>query len=514
MAAIETEIRTGIEAVSAVSSIRDWNYPVTVMGQVSAYSAFPLHRQVINNGKIRGQLCVARAINGCIPLIHGPNGCAFQTKMCAMRPWDEHISTPCTDFTEKEAIYGGNEKLEEAIIATYEKYKPELIMVISTCASDLTADDFPGIVEEAKRKVPCDIVYTTGTCTERRRRVGDQDALYSIVDQLLEDCDKVENSVNLIAGVGFPPPRAHFSELAEILKECGINVNGIYFDSNTVSELKAIPKAELNVASGHSPFSWIELAESKFGTKTLDLAKMMYTIELDEVPYGIKGTLNLLRRIGDHFGIGGEVEAAVDRRVRETNHILDRYRNKTQGIPIALGARGMPMSGSEIIMIRELGMKCKVLTFRFNTLKGFLNKSTLKWLEERVLRFLSIYQEEEPTVLIDPTVEEEIKAFKKNDVKLIVPNAHAHPGRYSGLGVPVFIDRYTKYHGFGSLGFRMPIAVAEDVSWCIEKGVGKNTLLSLINYSDAWPKFDEHWANLADLFQEVWYYEVPPEDEV
>jgi nitrogenase molybdenum-cofactor synthesis protein NifE len=427
MVAVEAEIRPSFEPITAISSIRDWNYPVTVMGQVSTYSLFPLHRQVINN-----------------------------------------------------------------------------------------ADDFPGIVEGAKKKVPCDIVYTTGTCTERRRRVGDQDALYSIVDQLLEDCDndKVENSVNLIADIGFPPPRAHFSELTEILKECGITVNGIYFDSNTVSELKAIPKAELNVASGHSPFSWIELAESKFGTKTLDLAKMMYTIELDEVPYGIKGTLNLLRRIGDHFGIGGEVEAAVDRRVQETTHILDRYREKTQGIPIALGARGMPMSGSEIIMIRELGMNCKVLTFRFNTLKGVLNKSTLKWLEERVLRFLSIYQEEEPEVLIDPTVEEEIKAFKKNDVQLIVPNAHAHPGRYSRLGVPVFIDRYTKYHGFGSLGFRMPIAVAEDVSWCREKGVGKNTLLSLVEYSDAWPKFDEHWANLAELFQEVWYYEVPPEDEV
>ena len=510
MSSVEAVLQTSIEP--AITSIRDWNYPVTAMGQVSTHSTFPLHRQVLNNGKIRGQLCVSRAIKDCIPLIHGPTGCAFQTKICAMRPWDEQMPTPCTDFTEKEAIYGGNEKLEDAIVDTYERYGPEMILVISTCASDLTGDDFPGVVEDAKQKVPCDIVYTTGTCTERRRRVGDQDALYSIVDQLIEDCDTVENSVNLIAGIGFPPPRAHFQEVSGILEECGIGINGIYFDSNTVDELKAIPRAELNVASGHSPFSWIELAERKFGTETLDIAKMMYTIELDEVPYGIKGTLNLLERIGDHFGIGGEIEAAGELRAQETNHILEKYRKKTEGLPVAIGARGMPMSGTEIIMIRELGMTCKLLTFRFNTLKGFFNRKTLRWLEERVLRFLSIYQEYEPEVLIDPTVEEEVEAFKKSDVKLIVPNALAHPGRYAGSGIPVFTSRYSKYHGFGSLGFGMPIAVAEDVLWSLNNGIGRNTLLSLIDYNEEWPRFDEHWANLAEMFQEMWYHEMVPEN--
>ena len=502
MAEVEIEKSTK----TAVSSIRDLNYPVTVMGQASAYSLFPLHRQVINNGKIRGQLFVAEAINGCIPIIHGPKGCASHIRMCAMKPWDVHIPTPCTDFTEVEAIYGGNEKLEAAIVATYEKYKPELIMIISTCASDLTGDDFPGIVEKTKRKVPCDIVYTTGTRTERRRNVGVQEALYSIMDQLIEDCDKTENSVNLIFRPHFPPPRAYFSEFAEMLTECGINVNGIYFDSNTVSELKAIPKAELNVTL--YKFSWTELAEKKFGTEVMDLATLIYTLE--EIPFGIEGTLSLLRRIGDHFGVGGEVEAAVSSRAQGAMTILDRYRKRMQGMPIALGG----ISPSEVIMIRDLGMKCKVLTFRFNTQRGFLSKPTLKWLEERVLRFLSMYQEEEPEVLIDPTIEEEMKVLKKSDVKLVVPSDHAHACRYSGSCFPVFVDRYTRYHGrMGPIGFRMATDVAEDVLWSMENGVGRNTLLSLVEYSDAWPKFNEHWANLAELFQEVWYYEVPTEDE-
>ncbi|WP_305064533.1 nitrogenase component 1 [Methanococcoides sp.] len=503
----KTEIQTHTE--TAVPSIRDLNYPITTMGHARAYSMFPLHRQVLNNGKIRGQLAVARAIQGCIPLIHGPKGCAFQTKMCAMKPWDNHIPTPCTDFTEVEGIYGGNEKLEEGIVETYRKYKPELLMVISTCASDLTADDFPDIVEKAKRKVPCDIVYTTGTRTERRRRVGDQDALYSIADQLLEDCDKIENSVNLIAYAGFPPPRNHYSEFAEMLTESGINVNGIYFDSNTVSELKAIPKAELNINGGH--FSWAELAEKKFGTDIMNLAVLMYNLE--EIPFGIEGTLSLLRRVGDYFGLGGEVEAAVSSRAQEATLMADKYRKRMQGMPIAMQG----ISAPEAIMIRDLGMKCKVLTLRFSRERGNMSNSTLKWLEKRILRFLSMYQEEEPEVLIDPTIEEELRVFKKHDVKLVMPSAYAHPCRYAGSGFPVFVDRYTRYHGYhghDSIGFRTTMDVGEDILWSMANGVGRNTLLSLVEYTDVWPRFNKHWENLAELFQELWYHEVPNELKV
>ena len=500
---LELKTKTLTQTETAVPSIRDLNYPVTTMGHVRPYTLFPLHKQVLNNGKIRGQLAVARAIQGCIPLVHGPTGCAFQTKMCVMKPWDNHISVPCTDFTEVEAIYGGNEKLKEGIVETYRRYKPELIMVISTCASDLTADDFPDIVEKAKSEVPCDIVYTTGTRTERRRMVGNQDALYAIAEQLLEDCDKTENSVNLVAGARFPPPRNHYSELAEMLTASGIHVNGIYFDSNTVSDLKAIPKAELNVNGGH--FSWAELAEKKFGTDTMNLAVLMHNLE--EIPYGIEGTLSLLRRIGDHFGLGGEVEAAVSSRAQEATRMLEKYRKRMQGMPIAMQG----ISAPEAIMIRDLGMKCKVLTFRFNRERRYLSNSTIKWIENRVLRFLGMYQEEVPEVLIDPTIEEELRTFKKHGVKLVMPSAQAHPCRYAGSGFPVFVDRYTRYHGHGSIGFRTAIDVAEDVLWSMANGVGKNTLLSLVEYTDVWPRFNEHWENLAELFQELWYYEVPQE---
>ena len=101
---LETEVLMHTE--TAMPSIRDLNYPITTMGHVRTYSLFPFHKQVLNNGKIRGQLAVARAIQGCIPLIYGPTGCAFQTKMCAMKPWDNHISIPCTDFTEVASILG------------------------------------------------------------------------------------------------------------------------------------------------------------------------------------------------------------------------------------------------------------------------------------------------------------------------------------------------------------------------------------------------------------------------
>ncbi len=47
----------------------------------SIYSAVPMHHLAAIHGKIAGAMVVANAIVDCLPLIHGPVGCAFQTKI-------------------------------------------------------------------------------------------------------------------------------------------------------------------------------------------------------------------------------------------------------------------------------------------------------------------------------------------------------------------------------------------------------------------------------------------------
>jgi nitrogenase molybdenum-cofactor synthesis protein NifE len=138
-------------------------------------------------GKVAGALLAVSKIKNAVPLIHGPVGCAFQRRI---NPFElssnfYEIPIPCTDMTDLDTVYGGEETLKESIKETYERYHPELIVVITTCQSDIIGDDVKATINEIKADIECDIVFSTGSLFPKRRDislVGTQDVLYAIVD--------------------------------------------------------------------------------------------------------------------------------------------------------------------------------------------------------------------------------------------------------------------------------------------------------------------------------------------
>ena len=171
---------------------------------ISAYG-LPLHGMTAIPGKISGALMIVDLIKDAVPLIHGPVGCAYQRKINPFRPFQIFYDTPCTDMNDVDIVYGGEDKLERGIKETYERYHPNLIVVITTCPSDLIGDDFGSVVEEAKEDVGCDVIYTAGDFVGRSKPVGQQDTLYAITDQMLcnnnnggmDDVERNDGSVNI-----------------------------------------------------------------------------------------------------------------------------------------------------------------------------------------------------------------------------------------------------------------------------------------------------------------------------
>ena len=236
---------------------------------IRAYS-LPLHGMTAIPGKISGALMVANSIEDAVPLIHGPIGCAFQRKINPFRPYLTFYDTPCTDMNDIEVVYGGEDKLSLGIKETYEKYHPNLIVVITTCPSDLIGDDFRAVVEETKAKgdVGCDVVYTAGDFVGKSKPIGQQDTLYAITDQMLcngiekEEIERNEGSVNIftyqVHGIG-----SRVAEMASILAEMGIKINKIFFDNTTVKDLYELQKAALTITN--SPMVWTKLMKERFG---------------------------------------------------------------------------------------------------------------------------------------------------------------------------------------------------------------------------------------------------------
>jgi len=89
-----------------------------------------------------------------VTLVHGPKGCAnyLQTEaLCINRKLGPTLST---DVREKDIILGTEERLEKALREAIEIYRPDVITVLTTCATDIIAEDTARVVREMQEAFP------------------------------------------------------------------------------------------------------------------------------------------------------------------------------------------------------------------------------------------------------------------------------------------------------------------------------------------------------------------------
>jgi nitrogenase molybdenum-iron protein NifN len=86
--------------------------------------------------------CLAlRGIEGCIPLIHGSQGCSTYIRRYGISHFREPIDIASSNFTESAAIFGGMENLFTALDNVSRSYRPQAIGVTSTCLSETMGED-------------------------------------------------------------------------------------------------------------------------------------------------------------------------------------------------------------------------------------------------------------------------------------------------------------------------------------------------------------------------------------
>ena len=469
---------------------------------ISAYSTLPLHGITAIPGKISGALMVVDSIVDAVPLIHGPIGCAFQRKINPFRPYMPFYETPCTDMNDLEVVYGGEDKLSLGIKETHEKYHPNLIVVITTCASDLIGDDFKAVIEETRAKgdVDCDIVYTTGDFV-KSKPVGYQDALYAIVDQMVcngmetKEIERNDGSVNIIT---FPIHGAGLktAEMASVLNEIGIKINKICFDHTTVKDLYELPKADLTVTD--YPMVWAELMKERFGVDhyeilAFDRYKKTRDPELFS-PYGIEGSTRIFMEIAQQLGKEGEAEEVIKRRKENAIERLSKVKKGLENKKVACmgGIHGIGMS-----MLSDVGMKASVIIYKTQILESRLTPEAINEMLDINVGLARKYGSD-PEVLVNPTIEEEIKTIKKTGTDLALSmGASAH--KYNKEGIRTFDSmRFTLHHQ--RIGFETPIELAILLKEALKKPQRRNPLLSMLEYDPYRTNLIPEWATLADMF--------------
>lgn len=91
-----------------------------------------------------GASLVFKGIEGCVPLIHGSQGCATYIRRYMISHYKEPVDIASSNFSEESTVYGGSKNFIIGIDNIIRQYKPTVIGIASTCLSETIGEDIPG----------------------------------------------------------------------------------------------------------------------------------------------------------------------------------------------------------------------------------------------------------------------------------------------------------------------------------------------------------------------------------
>jgi nitrogenase molybdenum-cofactor synthesis protein NifE len=195
-----------------------------------------------------------------------------------------------TSLEEQDVIFGAEGKLTSAIEEIDRRLSPDLIFVLSCCASSIIGEDV-GSACRASRARARVIGFESGGF-EGTHHTAYGETLSRLVEELTQPAGEPRPaSVNLIGLLrGGPDLR----ELKRVISLAGIEVLGVLPAGATLHELEGLGRAALNVVvcepAGRAP---AEVLERRFGTPFL----------VEDFPIGGRAALAFLERVTAALGI-------------------------------------------------------------------------------------------------------------------------------------------------------------------------------------------------------------------
>ena len=478
---------------------------------VNCVWSLPIHGRACLGWKIACVTTVATSLKNSIVLTHGPIGCAFQRRINPCRGWNPIYDMPCTALTEAETVYGAYDKLVGAVEQVYEKYTPDIILIVSTDVSEQIGEYMDAVRGDAK--VPCEIVVCQLVSCEQDStftKRGYSEVRNALITQLLENVDeeeieKDEKSLNIATLVQFPDEGQRYRELKSLIDDMGLRVNGFYFAGNTVDDIKNIPKAHATVVH-YASEQWTKFLEKEYGMKYIELYPEPRYTSIEDGPYGFDGVDRMLLNIGKVYEIEGEAEEVATRRRGEAEEVLAKHKHVLKDKTLSLV--GSYNGGFGADLIRYCGMKCKLVTLKFKTGTNFdmLLSEDAKNRVAEMWRDFCLKYGSDPEILVNPTLEEELRALKKTKPDLVVPPAFfgTGPDWYEKHGFKTIVpNRLAGY--FFRMGYWTVVDAAIEARRALERPCSSTPLLSMIEQDEEYGGLSKYWGDNARVFRDVWY---------
>jgi nitrogenase molybdenum-iron protein beta chain len=287
---------------------------------------------VINSGRTcqpYGAMLCALGIEGCLPFLHGSQGCAAYFRSALTRHVREPVAMVSDSMTEDAAVFGGQGNLIEGLRNAYATYNPSIIAIFSSCMAEVIGDDMRAFIMNARSQgaVPEDfpIAYANTPSFVGSHIVGYDNMLRGLLNSLADTRNGKWTNGRLYVVPGFDLYPGNLREYKRLIGSMGIYMTMLpdpseALDSPHTGEYKmyqpGTSMAELADALNASGFLFLQ-KYSTVGTQKFVKNVQKISSEAITMPIGVRNTDAFLMTLQQMTGksIPAELEAERGRAV-------------------------------------------------------------------------------------------------------------------------------------------------------------------------------------------------------
>jgi len=271
-------------------------------------------------------------------LVHGPLTClgtSWETR-ATLTSWRGRDLTRMgftTAVTNNDVIFGGEEKLAQAIDYLVTHYAPQAVFVYATCVTALIGDDLDAVCQAAAARhgLPVVPVHAAGFVGSKNlgSRLGGEAVLRHLIGTL-EPQETTPFDINLIGEYNVTGDMWQYTPL---LEELGIRILSTLSGDGRVAQIRTAHRARLNVlVCAKSLVSLTRKMEERYGIPSVSVSF-----------YGRRDTSDGLRTIVRALGDTAMIErteALIDREESALDARLAPYRDIFRGKKAVLNTGG------------------------------------------------------------------------------------------------------------------------------------------------------------------------------
>ncbi len=273
-----------------------------------------------------GAMQTVQAIYRAVPVLHSGPGCAQKLAggIAGNNGDSGYISPqiyPCTNISEQETIFGGEDRLRDTIRNALRVVDADLYVVLTGCTPEIVGDDIAQVVSGLPGG-PKPLLYVETAGFKGSNLEGHEWVVDALIEQYLARRPAGPVTPGLVNIWGPVPSYDPFwigniRELEALLRELGLFPNTIFGEYRGIANLDLVPRAQFNLLV--SP--WVGLRnmrslEAAFGTPYLHHPVL---------PVGAFETTRFLHTVAEYAGLAATaVDPVIERHEREYYYHIER----------------------------------------------------------------------------------------------------------------------------------------------------------------------------------------------